>query len=134
MHLHCTSISRTNRTQLTALVRAPHARIPLLPGSQLKEAGLATHFIPSSQLHLIKAALAGAGPAASDLAHVHALLSGIEAAAAAAAPPHTPSLARLLPAISRCFGRRSVAGVVAALKAEDADPAWSAEALQQLQR
>lgn len=112
-----------------------------LTGAQVKEAGLATHFIPSSHLPLIRQQLQQAGPAAADPTEVHAILTRIEAAAAAAAgaageqqPAPGPSLTQRLPIISRCFGHASVAEVVAALRAERADPQWSSEALQQLQR
>ena len=101
----------------------------------MKEAGLATHYIPSSYLPSIKQQLHKAGPAAADPSAVAALLSSIEAAATKdLGLPKEPSLLRLLPVIDCCFGQHSVGGVVQALHNERAERPWCEEALQQLQR
>ncbi|WIA11959.1 hypothetical protein OEZ85_012041 [Tetradesmus obliquus] len=118
-----------------------------LSGLAVKQAGLATHFIPSSHLHEVKQQLQQAGPAASDLAHVYNSLTNIEAAAAAEQGAGGAAAAQQqqqqqaadqlfakLPIINRCFGKASVAQIVAALQAETAEPQWCREALQQLQR
>lgn len=111
----------------------------VLTGAQLKEAGLATHFIPSSHLPHIKHQLQQAGGAAADLAHVNNILCDIETSAAAGV--QTPnsssssgSLSSKLPLIARCFGHRSVGEVVQALQVDTADQEWCREAAQQLQR
>jgi 3-hydroxyisobutyryl-CoA hydrolase len=112
----------------------------MLPaGHQVKQAGLATHFIPSSHLPQIKQQLQQAGPAASDLAHVNNILTNIEVAAGAAAAGRqqqqaADTLFAKLPIIDRCFGKASVPQIVAALQAERAEAEWCREALQQLQR
>eukprot|EP00878_Enallax_costatus_P021323 GHUV01022571.1.p1 GENE.GHUV01022571.1~~GHUV01022571.1.p1 ORF type:complete len:198 (+),score=84.38 GHUV01022571.1:943-1536(+) len=109
-----------------------------LAGSQLKEAGLATHFIPSSHLSQIKQQLQQAGNAAADLAHVNNILCDIETSAAAgASASHGSSngtLSSKVPVIARCFGHRSVEDIAQALERESADKEWCKEALQQLQR
>lgn len=85
-------------------------------GRQVKEAGLATHFIPSSHLPLIKQQLQAAGAGASDLATVNDILSSLEVQAEAAGPqgtaagtsgspgPSAHSLMHLLPIINRLVG------------------------------
>jgi 3-hydroxyisobutyryl-CoA hydrolase len=103
-------------------------------GLQVKQAGLATHFIPSSHLPQIKQQLQQAGPAASDLAHVNNILTNIEAAAGQQQQQGADSLFAKLPIIDRCFGKVSVPQIVAALQSERAEAEWSKEALQQLQR
>lgn len=103
----------------------------------MKEAGLATHYIPSSHLPLIRQHLQQAGPAAADLSHVNSILTDIEAQAAAAAGQSTAtysSLSRRLPVIARCFGKKTVSEVVDALKTERAEQEFCREALQQLHR
>lgn len=102
----------------------------------MKQAGLATHFIPSSHLPMIKQQLQQAGPAASDLSHVNTILTDIEAAAAEqpAVQAAGGDLFHKLPVINRCFGQPSVPQIVAALQAETAEAEWCREALQQLQR
>lgn len=106
-------------------------------GIEVKEAGLATHYIPSSHLPLIRQQLQQAGPAAADLSHVNSILTDIEAQAAAAAGQSTAtcsSLSRRLPVIARCFGKKTVSEVVNALQTERAEQEFCREALQQLQR
>lgn len=106
-----------------------------LTGHQVKEAGLATHYIPSAYLPRVQQQLAAAGPAAADTAAVPAILADIEEAAMKQEGlPKQPSLLRLLPVIDRCFGQHSVQGVVGALQAEKAERPWCEEALQQLSR
>jgi hypothetical protein len=101
----------------------------------VKQAGLATHFIPSSHLPQIKQQLQRAGPAAFDLAHVNNILTNIEAAAGQRQQQQgQDSLFAKLPIIDRCFGKSSVPQIVAALQAERAEADWCREALQQLQR
>jgi 3-hydroxyisobutyryl-CoA hydrolase len=125
---------------MSAAAAAAAAGVPA--GLQVKQAGLATHFIPSSHLHKVKQQLQQAGPAASDLAHVNNILTDIEAAAkqeaGAAAAAQQQSVADALfaklPIINRCFGKASVAQIAAALQAEAAEQEWCREALQQLQR
>jgi 3-hydroxyisobutyryl-CoA hydrolase len=108
----------------------------ILAGLQVKQAGLATHFIPSNHLPHIKQQLQQAGPAAADLAHVNNILTNIEATAAAAGAQQEAAdkLFSKLPVIDRCFKQASVPQIVAALQAETAEKEWCAEALQQLQR
>lgn len=106
-----------------------------LAGHQVKEAGLATHYIPSSYLPRIKQQLHSAGLAAADLSAVNAILCDIEQTAVKdIGAPKEPSLQRLLPVINRCFALHTVDGVVKALQAEKAERPWCDEALQQLQR
>lgn len=108
---------------------------PACTGHQVKEAGLATHYIPSSHLPRVRDQLHSAGLAAADLSAVNAILCDIEQAAVKeVGAPREPSLQRLLPVINRCFGHHTVGGVVKALGAEQAERPWCDEALQQLQR
>lgn len=101
----------------------------------MKEAGLATHYIPSSYLPRIKQQLHSAGLAASDLSAVNAILCDLEQTAVKElGAPKEPSRMRLLPVINRCFGYHTVEGVVKAVQAEKAERPWCDEALQQLQR
>lgn len=98
----------------------------------VKEAGLATHYLPSSALADLLKRLQALGPAASDLAVVNAVLTEAEAAAGSALEPS--GLLERLPAINKCFGQPSVARMVEALREDTWDPEFSREALQQLLR
>lgn len=72
------------------------------PGDAI-HTGLATHFVPRAALESLKAGL---------------VREGIAAVAHHAAPPPESLLAAERPAIDRCFGAGSVAGILAALEAE----------------
>lgn len=54
-------------------------RVTLVTGVEVKEAGLATHYIASSAMHLIAPALAALGELASDHITVHQTLCDLEA-------------------------------------------------------
>ncbi len=77
------------------------------PGDAI-HTGLATHYVPRGALEALKAGLAR---------------EGIAAVARHAAPPPESLLAADRPAIDRCFGATSVAGILAALEAEGT--AWA---------
>lgn len=118
--------------QLGAYLALTGAR---LTGHQVKEAGLATHYIPSSHLPRVRDHLHSAGLAAADLSAVNSILCDIEQTAVKeVGAPKEPSLQRLLPVINRCFGHHTVGGVAKALGSEKAERAWCEEALTQLQR
>jgi enoyl-CoA hydratase/carnithine racemase len=74
-----------------------------LTGADSVHAGLATHFVPRARLADLRAAL---------------VAEGAEAVARFAETPPEASFAAHRPAIDRCFGRDSVAGILAALDAE----------------
>eukprot|EP00879_Flechtneria_rotunda_P008843 GHRR01009263.1.p1 GENE.GHRR01009263.1~~GHRR01009263.1.p1 ORF type:complete len:316 (+),score=94.56 GHRR01009263.1:759-1706(+) len=105
-----------------------------LTGADVKAAGLATHYIPSSHLHLIKQQLQQAGPEAADLPVVNRILTAIEAQAAERQKPGVSSFEPLMPIIRRCFGHQLVGDIVATLQAEKAEQDWCQEALKQLQK
>jgi len=86
-------------------------------------AGLATHYLPSSQLgHLIERLPEAAGRP-----------DGLDALLAAAAKPPEPSpLASRREAIDRCFSGGTVEAILAALAAEDG--AWAGEAAASLRQ
>jgi enoyl-CoA hydratase len=86
-----------------------------LHGGDAVHAGLATHFVP-------KEAIAGLADAIA--------ADGIAAVGALARTPAPFSLAPHRAAIDRCFGRDSVAAILAALEAEGGE--WAAEALAAL--
>lgn len=54
------------------------ATLPTSPGVALREAGLATHFVRSSDIAAIEAALVALGPQAADLSAVARVLDGFE--------------------------------------------------------
>jgi enoyl-CoA hydratase len=92
------------------------------------ECGLATHYVPASDLPAAEAALTGGGPGGpADPAAVLARF-------AVAAPPS--ELAGHRETIDRCFGAQAadLAAVRARLAAEDGDREWADEALAALDR
>lgn len=107
-----------------------------LTGHQVKEAGLATHYIPSGFLPRIKQQLHQAGPtAAADPSAVNTILCDIEhAAIKECGSPKEAGILRLQPVINRCFSQHTVGDVVRALQEEKAERPWCDETLQQLQR
>jgi enoyl-CoA hydratase/carnithine racemase len=86
-----------------------------LHGADAVHAGIATHFVP-------KASIAGLADAIA--------ADGVAAVGALAQTPAPFSLAPHRAAIDRCFGRDSVAAIVAALEAEGTE--WAAETLAAL--
>lgn len=88
-----------------------------LTGADSVHAGLATHFVPRERLHDLRAAL---------------VAEGAEAVARFAAPPPEASFAPHRDAIDRCFGRDSVAAILAALDAEGTE--WAAAQVKILRR
>jgi len=109
---------------------------PTNTGHQVKEAGLATHYIPSGFLPRIKQQLHQAGPtAAADPSAVNTILCDIEhAAIKECGSPKEAGILRLQPVINRCFSQHTVGDVVRALQEEKAERPWCDETLQQLQR
>lgn len=88
-----------------------------LRGAEAVEAGLAPHFVPRERLPALRAAL----------------LEGDAAVVARFAEPVPPGpIAALRPAIDRCFGQPSLAGIMAALEAEGTG--WAREQLATLGR
>ena len=88
-----------------------------LVGADAVHAGLATHFVPSAGFPALAAALAR---------------DGLAALAPAATPLPPAGFAAERAAIDRCFGRASVADILAALAAEGT--AWAEETLATLRR
>ncbi|MCW3473029.1 enoyl-CoA hydratase/isomerase family protein [Limobrevibacterium gyesilva] len=86
-----------------------------LHGADAVHAGIATHFVPKPAIATLAADVAADGVAAV-AAHAQTL------------PPF--SLAAQRPAIDRCFGADSVAGIIARLEAEGTD--WARETLAAL--
>ncbi|KAG2502216.1 hypothetical protein HYH03_000702 [Edaphochlamys debaryana] len=92
-----------------------------LTGAEVKDAGFATHYLPSARLPELEAALVALGARAADPAEVDRLLRGMEAAtqdeAARVVPRSSALLEWKLPHINAHFGRSSVAAVVESLEA-----------------
>ena len=95
-----------------------------LKGFELKAAGLATHFIPSSRLPALEERLAGLGPTGASADTVDAALQGFEEVGEvpAGSPLHH------LAALDECFGAATVEGVQDALRARCEAPASAAAA------
>lgn len=97
-----------------------------LTGARLGQAdiawcGIATHTIRGDSFDLVVDDLAG-GAEIEETCSRHAHLAG------------EPLLPRLMPAIERCFGADSIAGIISRLRAESGDLAqWAAETLAGLQ-
>lgn len=117
-----------------------------LRGHEVKEVGLATHYLPSSSLGDLTHRLRNLGPRASDPS---AVASELAAAEAAAAPPPPPGgAARRLALIGSLFGGsgggggagaggRSISDVFDAVRRARVgadDEAWLQETRQQLER
>ncbi|KXZ45848.1 hypothetical protein GPECTOR_50g642 [Gonium pectorale] len=101
---------------------APLLRVLRATRAEVKDAGFATHFIPSAALPDLEQRLAELGPAASDLAVVDRLLRSMEAAPQPQAHAHAGGGANALldwklPLINAHFGRGGMAEVVASLEA-----------------
>ena len=89
--------------------------------------GFATHFVPQQSLAKLTDALAAVDwRAGAEQAQVDEVLARF------AADPGKAALPALRPAIDRCFGKRSVEEIVAALEQEDGP--WVKEALAAMQR
>ncbi|PNH09134.1 3-hydroxyisobutyryl-CoA hydrolase 1 [Tetrabaena socialis] len=102
-----------------------------LTGAEVKEAGFATHLIPSARLAELEPRLLALGRGAEDMAQVDRLLRSLEGpsqgsnqgsqgsggVAAAGVGGVSPLLAWKLPLINAHFGRDSLAEVVASLEA-----------------
>ncbi len=84
-------------------------------------AGFATHYVASARWRELRAALATVGP---EPRSIERALDGL------AADPGVPPLAERRAAIDRCFGAASLAGIFAALEAEDDE--WSRATLATL--
>ncbi|GIL62235.1 hypothetical protein Vafri_16512 [Volvox africanus] len=86
------------------------------PGAEVKDAGFATHFIPSSRLPDLERGILALGPSAADLAKVDSMLHSLEQPPAAGSG-HSALLEWKLPLINAHFGLGSVGEVVASLQA-----------------
>ncbi|KAK9814624.1 hypothetical protein WJX72_008922 [[Myrmecia] bisecta] len=100
-----------------------------LKGVQLKEAQLATHYIPSEQLPAVEQRIQALGPAASKAASVADVLRSFEGAASQPEPSDLPAQ---LPAIDACFSKDSLEGIYAALEARQDQ--WSQDTLATLMK
>jgi enoyl-CoA hydratase len=89
-----------------------------ISGAAAVECGLATHYVPSSELPELEAALAASDP--------------LEAVARFAVTPPASELSAHYPAIARCFSAATLEEMVDRLTAEDDD--WSRETLAVLGR
>ncbi|GLI61774.1 hypothetical protein VaNZ11_004243 [Volvox africanus] len=87
-----------------------------LKGAEVKDAGFATHFIPSSRLPDLERGILELGPSAADLAKVDSMLRSLEQPPAAGSG-HSELLKWKLPLINAHFGLGSVGEVVASLQA-----------------
>lgn len=129
-----------------------------LPGAAAAECGLATHYVPASDLPALEAALTGGTAAGAD-ARANGVAGGADARADGVAgsaadgatrgedgpaavldrfavvPPPSEQAAHRA-AIDRCFGAgvRDLAGIRARLAAERADRDWAEETLALLDR
>mmetsp|Transcript_33988 Transcript_33988/g.96290 ORF Transcript_33988/g.96290 Transcript_33988/m.96290 type:complete len:408 (-) Transcript_33988:387-1610(-) len=79
-----------------------------LKGAQVKEIGIATHYVPSAAIPEIQAQLTQMGEAGRDRSEVDKLLRGFE-------EPATSELMDKLPLLNGVFGKDSLLKVVAAL-------------------
>mmetsp|Transcript_16955 Transcript_16955/g.43470 ORF Transcript_16955/g.43470 Transcript_16955/m.43470 type:complete len:405 (+) Transcript_16955:303-1517(+) len=101
-----------------------------LKGIQAKEAGIATHYVPSAALPAVEEALSQLGEAAADHCRVDAELRRFEDTST---PPS--GLMESLPAINEAFGRDSLLEVVASLEQQAGQGSGLArEALDALRR
>ncbi|KIZ00052.1 3-hydroxy-isobutyryl CoA hydrolase, partial [Monoraphidium neglectum] len=112
-----------------------------LRGHELKEFGLATHYLPSAQLPDLISRLRALGPRAADPSAVCAALAAAEAAAGPSPPPSRAAARRpLVDSLFAC-GNGSVGGgvervseAVQGAQLEGDDEAWRRETQQQLER
>ncbi|KAL3135650.1 hypothetical protein ABBQ38_006131 [Trebouxia sp. C0009 RCD-2024] len=98
-----------------------------LKGIQVKEATLATHYLPSHRLPELEQALHDLGPQAAHHSSVHTLLCSLEEKDTA---PQQSDLLLRLPEMSACFNKDSVEDVYAALQELGTD--WSQATLKLL--
>lgn len=103
-----------------------------LSGAELKQAGLATHCVHSSQLPQLEEQIKGLGAKASDRSVLNALLCDAEAAAPCGA---ASALADKLPVLERCFSQGSLLDVKKALEREAAGgSAFAADVLSDMRK
>ena len=104
-----------------------------LKGRDVKDVGLATHYVPSERIPDVEAAVAAAADAGTSVS------DALDALEDPTGPPPAESVLHRLPLVDRCFGESTVEAIDAALEAEAArgsgpDAEYAAHLIKEMRR